>query len=399
MTLPKPSRLAWTDLIRLGALGLTTRRLRAALSALGIALGIATMVVVTGIPASSQQALMDELTALGTNMLRAQPTPREENPVRLPEAAAAMAARIGPVTASAAVANTHVRVRRSDRLDPGHSADITVLASSLGLLGTVNGHVRSGQFLSPATERFPAVVLGHAAAGRLGVGEVSAGRKPAVFVGEHWFTVIGVLGPMPLAPDLERSVFVGWEAARAKLGFDGHPTVVYVKAHEDAIENVREVLPATLHPEIPGLVQVSRPSDALAAKRATQNSYTALFLGLAAVALLVGGVGVANTMVISVLERRREIGLRRALGATRGHIRGQFLTEAVLLSGIGGLTGTLLGVLGVVGYALLHEWPLVIPPAVLTGGVAAAVFVGMAAGLYPSIRASRLTPTQALATP
>lgn len=399
MTLPRPARLALSDLLRLGALGLTTRRLRAALSALGIALGIATVVVVTGIPASSQKALLDELTALGTNMLRAQPVPREENPVRLPEAAAAMAARIGPVTASAAVANTHTRVRRSDRLDPGHSADITVLASSLGLLETVNGSVRSGQFLNAATERFPAVVLGHVAAGRLGVTEVSPGRQPAVFVGERWFTVIGVLGPLPLAPDLERSVFVGWEAARSELGFDGHPTVVYVKAREDAIEDVREVLPATLHSEVPGLVQVSRPSDALAAKRATQNSYTALFLGLAAVALLVGGVGVANTMVISVLERRREIGLRRALGATRGHIRGQFLTEAVLLSGLGGLTGTVLGVLGVVGYATLHRWPVVIPPLVLTGGVAAAVLVGVAAGLYPSIRASRVTPTQALSTP
>lgn len=399
MTLPTPARLALADLIRLGALGLTTRRLRAALSALGIALGTATMVVVTGIPASSQRSLMDELTALGTNMLRAQPVPRQEEPVQLPEAAAAMAARIGPVTASAAVANTHARVRRSDRLDPGHSSDIAVLASSVGLLETVNGHLRSGQFLSPATERFPAVVLGHLAAGRLGIDRVTAGRQPAVFVGEHWFTVIGVLGPMPLAPDLERSVFVGWEAARAKLGFDGHPTVVYVKAHEDAIEDVRQVLPATLYSKIPGLVQVSRPSDALAAKRATQNSYTALFLGLAAVALLVGGVGVANTMVISVLERRREIGLRRALGATRGHIRGQFLTEAVLLSGIGGLTGAVLGVLGVVGYAILRDWPVVIPPTVLTGGVAAAVFVGVTAGLYPSIRASRLTPTQALSTP
>ncbi|GGU86084.1 ABC transporter permease [Lentzea flava] len=398
MTLPTPARLALGDLIRLGALGLTTRRLRAT-SALGIALGITTMVVVTGIPASSQQALMDELTALATNTLRVQPVPRQEEPVRLPEPAAAMAARIGPVTASAAVANTHARVRRSDRLDPGHSSDITVLASSVGLLDAVNGHVRSGQFLSPATERFPAVVSGHVAAGRLGIDRVTAGQQPAVFVGEHWFTVIGVLGPMPLAPDLERSVFVGWEAARTKLGFDGHPTVVYIKAHEDAIEDVRLVLPATLYPEIPGLVQVSRPSAALAAKRATQNSYTALFLGLAAVALLVGGVGAANTMVISVLERRREIGLRRALGATRGHICGQFLTEAVLLSGIGGLAGTLLGVLGVVGYAILHDWPVAIPPEVLTGGAAAAVFVGVAAGLYPSVRASRLTPTQALSAP
>ncbi|SMC82735.1 ABC transporter permease [Lentzea albidocapillata] len=387
------SRLSPVDLLAVGSLGMRTRRLRAALSALGIALGIATVVVVTGIPASSQQALLDELTALGTNLLRAQPTPRQDDPVLLPESSVAMVQRIGPVTAAAAVANTHTRVRRNDLLDPGHSSDITVLAATPSLLDTVNGYVQSGDFL-PRPD-FPAVVLGHVAAQRLGIPDV--GERPAIFVGEKWFTVTGVLGPMPLAPDVERSVLVGWEAARTHLGFDGHPTVVYVKAREESIEDVRAILPATLYGEIPGLVQVSRPSDALAAKRATQNSYSALFLGLAGVALLVGGVGVANTMVISVLERRSEIGLRRALGATRGHIRAQFLTEAVLLSGLGGLAGTALGALGVVGYATLHRWPLVIPLQVLAAGVLAAFVVGAAAGLYPSIRASRLTPTQALA--
>ena len=386
------TRLSVVDLLALGSLGIRTRRLRAALSALGIALGIATVVVVTGIPASSQQALLDELTALGTNLLRAQPAQRQENPVQLPESSVAMVQRIGPVTAAAAVANTHVRVRRNDLLDPGHSSDITVLAATPGLLEAVNGHVQSGEFLSRPD--FPAVVLGNVAAQRLGI--ANAQDQPAVFVGERWFTVTGVLGPMPLAPDIERSVLVGWESARADLGFDGHPTVVYVKAREESIEDVRAVLPATLYGEVPGLVQVSRPSDALAAKRATQNSYSALFLGLAGVALLVGGVGVANTMVISVLERRSEIGLRRALGATRGHIRAQFLTEAVLLSGLGGLAGTAMGAIGVAGYATLHAWPLVIPLPVLASGVLAAFVVGAAAGLYPSIRAARLTPTQAL---
>ncbi|MDX8030530.1 ABC transporter permease [Lentzea sp. BCCO 10_0856] len=386
------TRLSFADLISLGSLGIRTRRLRAALSALGIALGIATVIVVTGIPASSQQALLDELTALGTNLLRAQPAQRTEDPVLLPESSVAMVQRIGPVTAAAAVANTHTRVRRNDLLDPGHSSDITVLAATPNLLETVNGHVQSGEFL-PRPD-FPSVVLGNTAAQRLGIAH--AQDRPAVFVGERWFTVVGVLGPMPLAPDIERSVLVGWEAARTQLGFDGHPTVVYVKAREESIEDVRAVLPATLYGEIPGLVQVSRPSDALAAKRATQNSYSALFLGLAGVALLVGGVGVANTMVISVLERRSEIGLRRALGATRGHIRAQFLTEAVLLSTLGGLAGTALGAAGVAGYAALHDWPLVIPLPVLASGVLAAFVVGAAAGLYPSIRAARLTPTQAL---
>ncbi|MBP2477964.1 putative ABC transport system permease protein [Crossiella equi] len=388
----------FADLLELGLVGLRTRRLRAALSALGIAIGIATVVVVTGVPASSHQALLSELSALGTNLLRAEPAPNQDPPVLLPPDAAALARRIGPVTASAAVANTHSVVRRSDRAELSDGAGITVLAATTDLLGTVRGTVHSGRFLDAVTERFPAVVLGDRAAARLGITELVPGQAaPQLFVGGTWFSVVGVLDPLPLHPDLERSVFTGWPSARAHLAFDGHPTVVYTTVREDAIDDVRAVLPATLHPKLPGLVSVSRPSDALAAKRAAQSNFSGLFLGLAGIALLVGGIGVANTMVVSVLERRREIGLRRALGATRSHIRTQFLTEAALLSGLGGLTGTLLGTLATVGYATWQRWPPVLPPLALAGGLVGAVLVGVAAGLHPSMRAARLTPTEALA--
>ncbi|WP_239165904.1 ABC transporter permease [Catellatospora citrea] len=381
-------------------LGIRTRRIRAALSALGISIGIATMIIVTGIPASSRQDLMDQLAELGTNMLRAQAVADQKPPVQLPPESAAMAARIGPVTKASAVANTHAVVRRTDRIDAFDSSGLTVLASRSDLLDAINGHVRAGRFLDSSTEGFPTVVLGYIAAGRLGINRLPAGGEPPmVYIGEQWFTVIGILDPMPLSPDIERSVLVGWEAARTELRFDGRPTVVYVQAEEQAIEDVRAVLAATLNPQLPGLVQVSRPSDALAAKRATEQTFSGLFLGLAGVALLVGGIGVANTMVISVLERRREIGLRRALGASRGHIRWQFLTESVLLSALGGLAGTVLGVLATVGYAVSQGWPTVIPPGSVAGGVGGAVLVGVAAGVYPSIRASRLTPTEALAAP
>ncbi|MDX2642090.1 ABC transporter permease [Streptomyces sp. PA03-1a] len=392
----RPIRLSPLDVLRLGLLGLRTRRTRAALSALGIAIGIATLVVVTGIPASSQRALMEELSALGTNMLRAQPQPDAEQKARLPEAADAMAARIGPVTSATAVANTHATVRRSDLSDPNDSIGITVLAARTNLLSTVGGTVRAGHFLGRATERFPTAVLGTRAASRLGIDRVLPGREPLVTIGEHRFTVIGILEPMPLTPDLESSVLVGWDAARDVLAFDGHPTVVYVKARESRIEAVRAVLPDSVNPELPGLVQVSRPSDALAAKRATEHAFSALFLGLAGVALLVGGIGVANTMFVSVLERRREIGLRRALGANRRQIRGQFLTESVMLSVLGGLSGTLLGAAGTAAYAISQSWPPVLPPLALATGMAGAIAVGAAAGVYPALRASRLPPTQAL---
>ncbi|MFI5927787.1 ABC transporter permease [Micromonospora sp. NPDC051543] len=398
-TPPKAVRLTPLDLLELGLLGLRTRTVRAALSALGISIGIATMIVVTGIPASSQAALMRELSALGTNTLQAMGTPNQDPPVLLPKESVGMVARIGPVTRVSAVANTHTLVRRSDRTDPQDGSGLSVLAARLDLLPAINARVHIGHWLTPATERFPTVVLGSMAAARLGVGDVpETGPGPQVMIGRTWFTVVGILATTPLLPDIDRSVLVGWPAAGQYLNFDGHPTVLYIQSREESVEAVRAVLPQTIDPAQPGQVQVSRPSDALAAKRATENTFSALFLGLAAMSLLVGGIGVANTMVISVLERRPEIGLRRALGATRGQIRGQFLTESVALATLGGVAGTALGVLVATGYAAHHGWPVVIPLASTLAGLAGAVLVGILAGVYPSIRAARMTPTGALAT-
>ncbi|MFC9425661.1 ABC transporter permease [Streptomyces sp. NPDC056987] len=278
-------------------------------------------------------------------------------------------------------------VFRNDRAGAAGYAGLTVLAGNADLLRAINGKVASGRFLSADTEKFPTAVLGSAAASSLGIPKITAGRPaPQIYINRRWFTVIGTLEKTPLSPDIDRSVLVGWDAARSLLRFDGHPTVIYLKARESEIEAVRDVLPATINPELPGLVQISRPSDALAAKRATESTFSALFLGLAGVALLVGGIGVANTMVISVLERRREIGPRRALGANRG----QFLTESVVLSGLGGLATA--------AYAAQQGWEPVIPLGSVTAGFGGAILIGMLAGVYPSLRAARLTPTEALAT-
>ncbi|MFF7632400.1 ABC transporter permease [Kitasatospora sp. NPDC008050] len=395
----KPVRLAPGDVLGLGLLGIRTRKARAALSALGISIGIATMIIVMGIPASSQKALLERLSALGTNMLQATANPGQNPPVVFPPESPDMVARIGPVTIASAVANTQTTVARSDKIDPDHDTGLAVLAGRLNLLQAINGKVQTGRFLDAATEKFPTTVLGAAAATRLGITTLPPGAPgPQVYIASHWFTVIGILAPVPLAPDIDHAVLVGWDAAKSQLGFDGNPTVIYVQAQESQIEAVRAVMPATIDPQQPGLVQVSRPSDALAAKRETQTAFSALFIGLAGVALLVGGIGVANTMVISVLERRKEIGLRRALGANRGQIRGQFLAESVALSGLGGLAGTVIGALVTFGYTTSQGWPLVIPLQVLLGGIGGAVLVGVVAGVYPSIRASRLTPTEALAS-
>ena len=244
------------------------------------------------------------------------------------------------------------------------------------------------------------VVLGSVAATRLGLIDVPAGGVDFhVVIGNRLFTVIGILNAVPLSPDIDRAALVGWESARTQLHFDGHPTVIYLQSQEDQIEAVRSILPATIDPQNPSNVQVTRPSDALAAKRATQSSFSALFIGLAGVALLVGGVGVANTMVISVLERRAEIGLRRALGAHRGQIRAQFITESMALSLLGGIAGTLIGIAAIAGYARYQGWPVVIPLNSALAGLGGALLIGVVAGAYPAMRAARLMPTEALSSP
>ncbi|BCJ71692.1 ABC transporter permease [Catellatospora sp. IY07-71] len=394
-----PARLRPRDVLRVGGVGLRTRPVRAFLSALGIAIGIAAMIAVVGISSSSRAELDRTLEALGTNLLTVTPgrTMFGED-AQLPVESVAMIDRIAPVQRVSAIGRVDgVKVYRSDRIPAAQTNGLAVYAARLDLLDTVGARLRSGTWLNAATERYPAVLLGADTAARLGIG--AAAPDTQVMVGGQRFTVVGVLEPVPLAPELDSAVLVGWPAAAGRLGFDEHPTTVYTRAVESAVDAVRGVLAATANPQAPNEVDVSRPSDALAAKQAANQAFTGLLLGLGAVALLVGGVGVANTMVISVLERRAEIGLRRSLGATRGQVRLQFLAESLLLSALGGVGGVLLGIAVTSGYAAYQSWPTVVPAWAMLGGVAATLVIGGLAGLYPAVRASRLSPTEALATP
>ena len=394
----KPASLGLRDVVRVGAVGLRTRPTRAFLSALGIAIGIAAMVAVVGISSSSRAELDGQLDALGTNLLTVAPGVRlTGEQAQLPPTAEAMVRRIAPVRAESAVGKVDdAAVYRSNKIPAVETNGIIAYAARTNLLDTIGATLRSGKWIDAATGHYPATVLGASAADRLGI--TKAGPDTQVLIGSTWFTVLGILEPAALAPELDSAALMGWPAADTTLDFDGHPTTIYTRSDDAQVEAVRSVLGATANPEAPNEVDVSRPSDALAAKQAAGQAFTGLLLGLGAVALLVGGVGVANIMVISVLERRAEIGLRRSLGATRGQIRTQFLTESLLLSALGGAGGALLGSAVTAAYSSYQNWLTVIPVWSLAGGVAATLVIGGLAGLYPAIRAARLSPTEALRT-
>ena len=392
---PQVSKLAWRDLLRVGTLGLRSRRVRASLSALGISIGIASIVGVLGISQSSKSGLLAELGRLG-NLLSVQAGQSAfGQQSELSTTSVGMVSRIAPVTnvtGIAAVSQTYVY--RSPFVPAIDTNGISVTAADPALPATLGATVAHGTFLNAATAHYPAVVLGAEAASLLGIANLS--KPTQVWLGGHWFTVVGILRPVELVTQVDSMALVGFPIATTYFGFDGHPTELYLRSVPSQVNAVASVLPATVNPQDPATAEVSQPSDVLQAEVAAKGAYNGLLLGLGAIALLVGGVGIANVMVISVLERRSEIGLRRALGASRRHIAEQFLAEALLLSAIGGLVGTLIGTMATAVYALSQGWSVVIPTLAYYGGVGAALVIGALAGLYPSARAARLSPTEAL---
>ena len=393
----QPSKLNFADLIRAATIGIRTRKQRAALSAIGIMIGIAAMVAVLGLSQSSKSELLAQLERLGTNLLTVQPDAGlGRGSGTLPAEATDMIARIRPIESTSMLSAVSASVYRNDLMPTGRTGGISIQAVDQDLLNVLGGSVADGVWFDDAKAAYPNVVLGSVAAERLGVRQVSGTQQ--VWLADRWFTVIGILNLFELAPDLDRSVFIGHSAAETFLDHENLPSRVLVRVDPAKVDQVLTVLAATANPEFPEEVLVDKPTDALEAQEAADDAFTTLLLGLGAVSLLVGGVGIANIMVISVLERRGEIGLRRALGATRRHVAVQFLSEALLLGAMGGTGGVILGVAVTAVYANIKGWSTLVPPIALIGGIAAALLIGGIAGLYPAVRAARLSPTEALRT-
>ncbi len=396
---PEPipaARLPPRELLGAALGGLRTRRLRAALSALGIAIGIGAMVSVVGVSASSQAKLLATIDSLGTNLLTVSPgtTLTGGNEV-LPDTSVAMIAHMPHVNRDVGVyAVSGVSVLRTPYVPAEQTGGIGVDATGENLPEVMGTAMSSGHFLGAVSQRYPEVVLGAQAAATLQITHVGGGVM--VYLGQTWFTVVGIMRSAVLDTSLDSQAFISLPVAERLFATAPSPSEIYLRAAENEVVAVHNLLAATADPQNSSGVSVSRPSDVLEARAAAQGQFTTLLLGLGAVALLVGAIGIANIMVISVLERRSEIGLRRALGATRRHVGAQFLAESALLAALGALAGLALGAGATEVYALAQHEPFVVPLYALIGSPAAGLTIGALAGLYPAGKAARLSPTEAL---
>ncbi len=393
------SRLRLIDVLGQAVSGLTSRKLRTALTALGISIGIASLISIQGITEANQADARAEIDALGSDFLYITPgTGITEDAVLLPDAPAMLDTHLTDLEYVAALYPVDARARRNELIPEAQTGGVTVSAvtsADLDLLEPVNGSVDLGRFHDPTSVEVPSVVLGSLAAERLGIRHLTG--HPTINISGTNFSVIGVLDEFEtLNTDLNRTAIIGLTVAVELFETADNPGAIYAQVRPEQLDEVRDLIPAQANPFAPGEVAVSRPTEALEIREVIDETFARILQALALIVLAVGGIGIANIMVISVIERRGEIGLRRSLGATRRHIASQFIVESTVLSLLGGVLGVAIGVAIVIGYARYKDFQAIIPWFWLTIGVAAAFALGAIAGLYPAWRASRLDPAEAV---
>jgi putative ABC transport system permease protein len=390
------ARLPFRELVGVALQGIRTRKLRAALSALGIAIGIGAMVAVVGVSSSAQANLIAEIDSLGTNLLTVSPgTDFLGNAAVLAPSSVPMIKHMLHVESDAPIYQlANANVYRTPFVPAEQTGGIGVDAASDNLPNVVGTTLTSGHFLGSVSQAYPEVVLGAQAAATLQITQVTG--HVMLYIGNQWFVVVGILNPVKLDSSLDSVAFISLPMAEKYFQQLPEPSEIYVRSTQNNVTGVANLLPATANPQDPSGVSVTRPSDVLEARAAAKGQFTTLLLGLGAVALLVGAIGIANIMVISVLERRGEIGLRRALGATRGHISMQFLAESALLAAIGGVFGLGIGAGATEIYSAAKHEPFIVPLYALIASPTAGFIIGALAGLYPAAKAARLSPTEAL---
>lgn len=389
-------RLRMHDVVGTAWLGVAARPQRTMLAALGVALGIAAMIALTGAAASNRAHLLAEFDALGADLAVVAPGEGpDRKPVPLPGTAPETIARQDGVARVGVVetAPPGLAVYRTHLIPRTETSGVTVAVARPDLLAALDAAVVSGRWFDDASRSLPTAVLGATAAERLGIDR--AGDR--VLIGGEWYGVIGILAPVGIVDSLDAAVFLGdrWVAAHLRAGDDPEIAAVYVRAEPGRLADVSAILAAAASPGSP-YASVTRAADLVQARAVADDSLATLGLALGGIALLVGGVGIANTMLVSVMERRGEIGLRRSLGARPGQIATQFVTESAMLSLLGGAGGILLGVAGAAATAAVLRQPLALPITTILLAPIVSVMVGALAGLQPAVRAARLAPTAAL---